>query len=158
MTAIRKATVADIHVLLALVEEYWRFDGISEFKSGRVGAQLQRLMSEPQLGSGWIATIDGAEVGYLLAVYVFSLEHLGITAEVDEFFILPPNPRLGIDGKLLNTAEAEFRRVGCTNVSLQLSWQNNAARAFYRRHQYAERSGYELLDKMLHGRQSAARG
>lgn len=67
------------------------------------------------------------------------------------------DPRLGAgwiaeDGggvAMLDAAEAEFRRMGCTNVSLQLGRGNDAAREFYRRRGYSERSGYELLDKML---------
>ena len=150
MVEIRKAAAADVPTLLPLVEEYWSFETISGFESGRVAAQLHRLLSEPRLGAGWISTADGVAVGYLLAVYVFSLEHVGITAEIDEFFVQPSQRGRGIGAGLLEVAESEFRRVGCTNVSLQLSRNNSSARAFYRRHQYAERSGYELLDKMLH--------
>jgi hypothetical protein len=50
---------------------------------------------------------------------------------------------------LLQSAESTFIRAGCTNVSLRLSRQNDSGRAFYRRHGYAERSEYELLDKAL---------
>lgn len=150
MAEIRKAEVTDVPALLPLVEEYWRFEDISGFDSSRVAAQIKRLFSETGLGAGWIATSDGVAFGYLLAVYVFSLEHLGITAEIDEFFILPAHRGGGIGADLLKVAESEFLRVGCTNVSLQLSRQNSSARAFYYRHGYTQRSGYELLDKMLH--------
>jgi hypothetical protein len=94
--------------------------------------------------------VEGAAVGYLLAVYVFSLEHLGLTAEIDELFVLPSQRGRGVGAELLRCAEAEFLRAGCTNVSLQLSRGNDAARAFYHRHGYSERSAYELLDRMLH--------
>jgi len=80
---------------------------------------------------------------------VFSLEHLGVTAEVDEFFVLPEKRRSGAGSKLLLAAEREFSRRGCTNVSLQLSKDNKLAREFYSRHGYTERSKYELLDKTL---------
>ena len=150
MVEIRQAAVGDVPGLLPLVEEYWRLEGISGFGSGRVAAQLDRLLSEPELGAGWIATANGVAVGYLLAVYVFSLEHLGITAEIDEFFVASAQRGRGIGSELLKVAESEVRRCGCTNVSLQLSRRNSSARAFYRRHEYAERSGYELLEKMLH--------
>ena len=150
MVEIRQAAAGDVPGLLPLVEEYWKFEGISGFESSRVAAQLDRLLSEPRLGAGWIATASGVAVGYLLAVYVFSLEHLGITAEIDEFFVAPAQRGRGIGSELLKVAESECRHVGCTNVSLQLSRHNSSARAFYRRHEYAERSGYELLEKMLH--------
>lgn len=56
-------TSNEIPALLRLVAEYWIFEDIAR------------------------AGHDAA--GYLLAVYVFSLEHLGLTAEIDEFFVLP---------------------------------------------------------------------
>lgn len=150
MAEIREATADDVPVLLPLVEKYWSFEAIPGFESDRVAAQLDRLLSERRLGSGWISTADGVAVGYLLAVYVFSLEHLGVTAEIDELFVRSSQRGRGIGAELLKVAECEFRRVGCTNVSLQLSRHNSSARAFYRRHEYTERSGYELFDKILH--------
>lgn len=153
MKHIRQATIEDIPLLLPLVRDYWRFERVSGFESKRVAAQLARLLSEPSLGRGWIAFVDDVTVGYLLAVYVFSLEHLGITAEIDEFFVTPSNRGRSIGHELLIIAESEFRRIGCTNVSLQLSHGNNPAREFYNRHGYKERSRFELLDKMLQGGQ-----
>jgi GNAT superfamily N-acetyltransferase len=65
------------------------------------------------LGAGWIAEAEGAAVGYLLAVYyVFSLEHLGLTAEIDKFFVAQSQRRSGVGTDLLMVAEAEFRRRG----------------------------------------------
>jgi GNAT superfamily N-acetyltransferase len=144
-----KATTDDIRELLPLVAAYWEYEGIAGFDSARVAAQLERLLSEPNLGTCWIARADDRLVGYLLAVYVFSLEHLGLTAEIDELFVLPAGRDAGLGSELLELAETEFTRVGCTNVSLQLARGNSAARRFYVRNGYAERSGYELLDKDL---------
>jgi GNAT superfamily N-acetyltransferase len=104
---------------------------------------------DPRLGSGWIAFARGEAVGYLLAVYVHSLEHLGLTAEIDEFFVLPSARSKGLGEALLRLAEAEFLRRGCTNVALQLGRGNERARLFYRALGYRERAGFELLDKML---------
>jgi GNAT superfamily N-acetyltransferase len=152
MTIFRRATMSDVSALLLLVKEYWTFERISGFDAEVVATQLTRLLCAPGLGAGWIAEREGAAAGYLLAVYVFSLEHLGLTAEIDELFVLPAQRGKGMGAELLRLAELEFARVGCTNVALQLSRSNDSAGAFYRRHGYRERSGYELLDKTLDGR------
>lgn len=144
---VRRAEANDVSALLPLVEAYWTFEAIPGFDTQRVTLQLKRLLSESNLGAGWIALANNTPVGHLLAVYVFSLEHMGLTAEIDEFFVLPLWRNSGVGSKLLKVAEAEFARVGCTNVSLQLSRGNGGARRFYHRHGYQERSGYELLDK-----------
>ncbi len=146
---IRPAGSPDIQALLRLVEEYWIFEDIAGFDPARVTPELERLLAEPALGSAWIASAGHDGVGYLIAVYVFSLEHLGLTAEIDELFVLPSFRGREIGSKLLQIAEAEFIRRKCTNVSLQLGRGNERARAFYREHGYGERSGYELVDKML---------
>jgi GNAT superfamily N-acetyltransferase len=146
---IHPAGPPDVPALLPLVEEYWRFEDIAGFDAGRVGHALESALSDARLANGWIARVRGRPVGYLLAVYVFSLEHLGLTAEIDEFFVLPSARGQGVGDGLLRLAEAEFSRRGCTNVSLQLGRGNDGARGFYRRHGYSERSGFELLDKML---------
>lgn len=148
-TDIRLVTPKDTSALLPLIEQYWLFEDVAGFDTARVGRELERAVTDPKLASGWIAFARGEPVGYLLAVYVFSLEHLGLTAEIDEFFVLPSARGKGVGDALLKLAEAEFVRRGCTNVALQLGKSNDGARAFYRSQGYADRAGFELLDKML---------
>jgi GNAT superfamily N-acetyltransferase len=107
------------------------------------------VLEDSNLGRAWVARLYGEPAGYLLAVYVFSLEHQGLTAEIDEFFVLPPHRGLGLGHQILSIAEAQFRLEGCTNVSLQLGRSNEAARNFYRRHGFDDRAGYELVSKNL---------
>lgn len=149
---LRAVTLADIPLLLPLIEQYWIFEDITGFDGTRVQQELERVLADSRLASGWIAFAGGRAAGYLLAVYVFSLEHLGLTAEIDEFFVLPSARGHGLGDALLRLAEQEFVRRRCGNVSLQLGRGNDKARAFYRRHGYADRAGFELLDKMLPGR------
>lgn len=146
---IREIGIDDIKQLLPLIRMYWTFEKIGNFYDEIVSKQLRYLLSNPHLGKGWLAFADEEPAGYLLAVYVYSLEHLGLTAEIDEFFILPQYRKTGIGKKLLETAETEFRRIGCGNVSLQLDHENGAARAFYHKQNYFERNRFELLEKML---------
>jgi GNAT superfamily N-acetyltransferase len=146
---VRPVTAADIPALVRLVDQYWLFEDIAGFDPGRVARELARVHEDPRLGSGWIAFARGEAVGYLLAVYVHSLEHLGLTAEIDEFFVLPSARSKGLGEALLRLAEAEFLRRGCTNVALQLGRGNERARLFYRALGYRERAGFDMLDKML---------
>ena len=145
----RPATLADIERLLPLVEQYWRFEAIEGFDARRLAVLLQRVMSDDSLGHVWLAEVDGNAAGYLLAVFVFSLEHQGLTAEIDEFFVGPAYRSLGIGSQLLAAAEATFRIRGCTNIALQIGRDNDEARAFYRRHGYVDRAGFDLVDKNL---------
>ncbi len=149
MPEIRQATTSDVPALVPLVKQYWTFEHLEGFDAGRIADGLTRLLTMAHLGNGWIALADGEPAGYLLAVYVFSLEHLGLTAEIDEFFVLPEHRGKGIGESLLAAAERQFIALGCTNSSLQIGRDNAAARRFYHRHGYTDRDDFELLDKTL---------
>ncbi len=149
MLRINRLKMDDIPLLLPLVKEYWKFEGIGGFKTRSVVRQLERLLTDSRLGFGLIAMEGDIAIGYLLAVYVFSLEHLGVTAEIDEFFVVSEYRSRGAGRKLLKKSENISAGFGCTNISLQIYRHNNAARSFYLRHEYLERSGFEILEKSL---------
>lgn len=146
---VRPATPGDIDALLPMVEQYWRFEAIEGFEVTRIRKILGRVLDDASLGRAWISTVYGEPAGYMLAVYVFSLEHQGLTAEIDEFYIAPQHRNLGLGAKMLSAAEEQFRSEGCTNVSLQIGRSNEDARRFYRTHGFEDRAGYELVSKML---------
>jgi ribosomal protein S18 acetylase RimI-like enzyme len=148
-TETRPAKSEDIDVLLPMIESYWRFENIEGFDVGRMRRNVQRLLEDASLGRVWIATVYGEPAGYLLAVYVFSLEYQGMTAEIDEFYIQTQHRNLGLGARMLGAAEEQFRAEGCTNVSLQIGRSNEAARRFYRGHGFDDRAGYEIVSKML---------
>jgi ribosomal protein S18 acetylase RimI-like enzyme len=146
---IQPAGPTDVEVLLPMVEQYWRFEAIEGFDATRMRKLLTRVLEDDHLGRVWVATVYGEPAGYLLAVYVFSLEHQGVTAEIDEFFVLPAHRGLGLGHQMLAIAEAQFRVEGCTNVSLQLGRSNDAARKFYRSNGFEDRAGFDLVSKKL---------
>jgi len=151
MIRVSLASTDDVAGIVALVEQYWRFEQLAGFDAERVTGQLARLLAAPGLGHGWVARSDDCVVGYLLLVFVFSLENLGVTAEIDEFFVQPAHRGRGLGAQLLAAAEAACARAGCTNISLQLERGNHAARRFYSRHGYTGRERFELLEKDLPG-------
>lgn len=64
-------------------------DCLLGFDEARVTTALRRQLGDARMAAGWVAMAADMPVGYLLAVYVLSLEHLGLTAEIDEFYIVP---------------------------------------------------------------------
>jgi GNAT superfamily N-acetyltransferase len=146
---VRRANTGDTAALLALVAQYWEFERLPGFSPAAVRSPLERLLSSPALGAVWVATDSQQPFGYLILVYVFSLEHQGMTAEIDEFFVVPDHRASGVGSQLLREAEAESVRQGCTNISLQISTSNRRAKEFYARRGYSQRSGFQLLEKAL---------
>ena len=88
--------------------------------------------------------------GYLLAVYVFSLEHQGLTAEIDEFFVraAASRPRARAPA-CWPPPKAQFRVEGCTNVvAAARAASNEAARALLSAATASTIApGYELVSK-----------
>ena len=145
----RRAAACDIPHLLPLVARYWAFEGIAGFDAARTAALLQRLCAEPALGSAWVAESGAALVGYLIAVSVLSLEHQGVMAEIDEFFVDARVRGQGAGAALLQALEDDLAAQGCVRLQLQIGNDNPSARAFYERRGFRGRDGYALLDKPL---------
>lgn len=146
---IRTAVETDVPRLLSLVRRYWEFEGLAGFEALRTELLLKRLLHERALGEIWVAAGPEELCGYLIAVCVLSVEHQGLMAEIDEFFVVAPQRGTGLGGRLLAAAETSLKSRGCTRLQLQLSCGNTAARAFYEARGYGSRAGYQLLDKSL---------
>jgi GNAT superfamily N-acetyltransferase len=146
----RRARADDIPRLLTLIRRYWDFEGIEGFTALRVELVLKELLAHPaERGFIWVAESQGALVGYLIVVLVLSVEHQGLTGEIDELFVLPEVRSQGTGAGLLAAAEADLLRRGCVRLQLQLATGNVRARSFYERLGFAARAGYGLLDKPL---------
>jgi GNAT superfamily N-acetyltransferase len=146
---IRPAAREDVAGIASLVKHYWEFESITGFDGPRIETLLRDLLSKPGRGACWVAEADGRLCGYLLAVFMFSLEHGGLMAEIDEVFVSPEMRAAGTGSQLLAWAEREFAERGLVRLQLQLGVGNARARTFYERHGFRRRSGYELLDKPL---------
>ena len=103
----------------------------------------------PERGQIWVAQEGDRSVGYLLAVYLFSLEHGGLMAEIDEFFVLPEKRSLKIGAALLDAATAAMAHRGIEHIQLQLGKNNLHGKRFYEKHGFQALSGYGLLHKTL---------
>jgi ribosomal protein S18 acetylase RimI-like enzyme len=146
---IRAAAMADIAGVASLAERYWEFESIGGFDRPRIETLLGRLLGEPQRGACWVADSDGQLCGYLLAVFMFSLEHGGLMAEIDELFVSHDMRSAGVGSRLVAQAERSLGERGLVRLQLQLGVDNERARQFYERHGFRRRAGYELLDKPL---------
>ncbi len=165
--SVRAATERDIPQLLALIRRYWDFEGIAGFEALRIELLLKQLIGAPfpgasasssaqvapPAGAVWVAESDGRLVGYVVAVTLWSLEHLGPMAEIDEMFVVPEARARGVGRQLLTSLEQHLAARGCVRLQLQLGVSNTLARAFYRRLGFAPREGYALYDKPLNAPQ-----
>ena len=145
----RSATAADSVGIALLVEQYWACENIGGFDRGRVTVLLEDFLGHPEFGCCWVVEQQQSLCGYLLAVFLFSLEHGGRMAEIDELFVTPELRSAGVGSLLLAAAERDLGQRGLVRMQLQLGTGNRRGRLFYERQGYRSRSGYELMDKPL---------
>jgi ribosomal protein S18 acetylase RimI-like enzyme len=141
---IRPASIADAGQLLPLVKAYWQHDGIAGFEPARLSRQLDEFLATPAHGRGWLAMHAGLAVGYLLCAFVYSFEHGGLMAEVDELFVTPEYRRRGLGQALLAAARTGLTASGCGALQMQVADDNPGAQDFYARLGFAPKSGYRL--------------
>ena len=145
---IRLARDSDLENLASLAQLYWQFESIPSFDRARITTLLTDFLSQPQCGHCWVAEEGGRLVGYLLAVYLFSLEHGGMMAEIDEFFVLSEKRSSRVGTALLGAATRAMTQEGITHMQLQLGSQNLNGKRFYERHGF-RLSLRETLSKAL---------
>jgi len=136
-------------MLARLVEQYWAFESIENFDQPRIEGLLQHALAGTHEAACWVAENDGKLEGYLFAVFVLSLEHGGLMAEIDEFFVISAARGRGVGLALLRYAEEALKKRGIFRLQLQLAVANQSARDFYIGSGYERRVTYELWDKHL---------
>ena len=146
---IRLADASDLSALTSLIERYWEFEHIRGFDAARITTLLTDLFHSPDRGQIWLAQEGGRSVGYLLTAYLFSLEHGGLMAEIDELFVTPEKRSLKIGAALLQAATAAMALRGITYIQLQIGIHNEHGKRFYEQHGFEALSGYGLLHKSL---------
>jgi GNAT superfamily N-acetyltransferase len=146
---IRVADRDDIPRLLPLVRQYWEYESIPGFEPVRIGALLEQLLTHPHLGMVWVAQSGERLAGYLAAVFLLSLEHQGLIAEIDELFVLAEDRATGVGSRLLAAAEGSLAATGCVRIQLQLGDANGRAHAFYCGRGYTQPAARSLLEKAL---------
>jgi GNAT superfamily N-acetyltransferase len=146
---VRPAALADIVKIAPMVQRYWDLEAIAGFDPRSVESTLAALLSQPKHGACWVADNDGTLCGYLTAVYMLSVEHGGLMAEIDEFFVEAAHQSLGAGSRLIAAAEYDMAALGVKRVQLQLKRGNRRGLAFYERQGFRRRADYELLDKPL---------
>jgi ribosomal protein S18 acetylase RimI-like enzyme len=142
--AIREASASDTERILALIDANWQHDDIVGYDGARLRRQLEEFLATPAYGRGWLATHTDGPVGYLLCAFVYSFEHGGLIAEIDEFFVAAPYRRQGIGQEMLGRARSSLGALGCVSLQMQVADGNALAQRFYENEGFAEKTGYRL--------------
>ncbi len=148
-THITPAGVSSIPVLTEMMRQYWEYEQIRGFAEQDAARMLSDFFTHPDLGRGWIAYTDQQVLGYLLCSCVFSFEHGGLTAAIDELYVISEMRSKGIGRLLVQTAETEMRERGCVHIEMEVAARNVRAQRFYSLMGFSTRAGYSMMHKKL---------
>jgi ribosomal protein S18 acetylase RimI-like enzyme len=137
-TLLRPAGLDDRRSLVGLMREFYAEAGYRLVES-RAGAAFEELLARPSLGRVWLAEKDGSAVGYIVVTFVFAMEHGGLAAVVDDFFVRPEARGEGLGKAALAAAVRDCESLGVRALRVEVAEHNAVAQAVYRS------AGFELL-------------
>jgi len=141
---IRAVQRSDADRLLPLMAAYWACDGIAGFDHVRIRRQLHDFLSNPSYGCAWLAAREGFVAGYLVYTLVYSFEHGGLMAEIDELYVVAPWRGQGVGQQLVAAAQGELAVRACVSLQMQVADDNERAQRFYARLGFRQKHGYRL--------------
>jgi GNAT superfamily N-acetyltransferase len=141
------ATDKDADLLLAMMRDYYAFDGHS-FDPGRARDALLAFLREPSFGKAWLICDDARPIGYIVLTLGYSLEYLGRDAFIDEFYLSESYRGKGWGKRALTFVEEQARRLGVRSIHLEVVRQNTGAQEVYRKSGYTDHNHY-LMTKWI---------
>jgi GNAT superfamily N-acetyltransferase len=141
------ATEADADLLLAMMREYYAYDGHA-YDEARARVALATFLQEPSFGRAWLVCDQHTPVGYIVLTLGYSLEYLGRDAFIDEFYLRPSHRGRGWGRKTLEFVEDQARASGVRSIHLEVVRQNGTAKEVYRRAGYADHDHF-LMSKWI---------
>jgi hypothetical protein len=88
MQYMREAGRGDIAALVGLMRGFYAESGFV-LAEARAAAAFEELLARPELGRVWLIDRGSAAVGYIVVTFVFAMEHGGLAAVVDDFYVRP---------------------------------------------------------------------
>ena|SRR6266481_6710243 len=143
----RLATENDVDRLLAMMREYYAYDGHA-FDRSRAGVALLAFLREPSFGRAWLMCDESTPVGYLVLTLGYSLEYLGRDAFLDEFYLRESHRGRGWGSRALAFAEEEARKLDVRSIHLEVIRQNTGAKEVYRKSGYVDHD-HHLMSKWI---------
>lgn len=147
---VRRATMAELEITLPLLERFFAEEGFRA-PSGQIRVGLVDLLSDE--GSGvFLAWLDAVVVGVATVTTSSGIE-FGLSAELEDLYVVPEVRGRGVGGKLIGSAISWCRSKRCTLVAVTVTPESQATHdliGYYTAHGFRE-TGRMLLYAHLEG-------
>jgi ribosomal protein S18 acetylase RimI-like enzyme len=129
---VRDASERDLPAVTALLARQLEEHGIA-LAHDVLERSVRTLLGDARLGHVLVATIDDATGGVAVLSFLFTLEHGGPAAWLDELYVDPALRGRGIGARLVDAALAVARTRGCVALDLEVEAGHDAAERLYER-------------------------
>src|SRR4029077_13787249 len=128
---LKKATSKDLEQLVTMMAEFY---AESPFKLNpqRAAAAFTPLLASEQLGHVWFIQAGSRDVGYIVITLCHSMEHGGVCAIVDDFFIQSAFRGTGLGKASLAAVRTFCERHGIRAIHVETGLDNVVAKSVYR--------------------------
>ncbi len=130
-TSIRAASPDDRDDLSALMLEQMREHGMTVDETALRDA-IGHALDHPDVGLFLVAAgADGRPAGAAYVAFLWSLEHAGAVAWLEELYVLPRHRGEGLGRELVRAACSEAAARGCPAMDLEVDSGHERAAALY---------------------------
>ena len=148
---IRPLKSRDLPNLLKLAQAYWGFEKIRGFRTKDYRKLAVKILKNPSLGRIWVAVEGERLLGYLVVVFLISLEYGGIAAEIDELYVDRLERGKGVGESLLQAAGKKLKQQGIASISLRVGKSNRRGIRFYKEMGFRQRNEFLVMDRKRRG-------
>jgi GNAT superfamily N-acetyltransferase len=134
------ATDADVGDVASLLSVQLDEHGMSMSRDAVVQA-LRGIVTRPERGRVLVARMDGVAVGFAVLPFTWTVEHGGLSAWLDELYVIPELREHGVGTKLLLGAMEVVRAEGCIALDLEVDANHARVESLYLRY------GFRLLPR-----------
>jgi GNAT superfamily N-acetyltransferase len=122
-------------------ERYDAYTLMRQFRGDEaaLGDALGLFVERPDYGFIWLAYADGIPVACVSVAFGISTESGGVSAELDDLWVVPERRRQGIGSALIVTLQARLDKLEVTRIDAQAPHGSATLRAFFEARGYADR-------------------
>ncbi len=132
MRGVREAGRGDLVTLVGLMRDFHAESGYTLVEA-EAAAAFEALLARPGLGRIWLVERGGGAAGYIVVTFVFAMEHGGLAAVVDDFYVRPEARGEGLGSALLAAARRACEDLGARALRVEVGVDNDTAQVVYRR-------------------------